>query len=80
MPAAPAQEVDPTGAGDVFGVVLTLELAAGEPLARRAAGPRRRPRPRASSRARASEPCRTRGRVRDSSTQSVSAFQSTSVP
>ena len=25
IPAAPAQEVDPTGAGDVFGVVLTLE-------------------------------------------------------
>ena len=27
--AAPAREVDPTGAGDVFGVVLTLQLAAG---------------------------------------------------
>ena len=33
IPAAPAREVDPTGAGDVFGVVLTLELAAGKPLA-----------------------------------------------
>jgi 1D-myo-inositol 3-kinase len=31
--AAPAREVDPTGAGDVFGVVLTLELARGKPLA-----------------------------------------------
>lgn len=29
IPAAPAHEVDPTGAGDVFGVVLTLELARG---------------------------------------------------
>jgi 1D-myo-inositol 3-kinase len=29
IPAAPAQEIDPTGAGDVFGVVLTLRLAAG---------------------------------------------------
>jgi sugar/nucleoside kinase (ribokinase family) len=29
IPAAPAHEVDPTGAGDVFGVVLTLRLAAG---------------------------------------------------
>jgi sugar/nucleoside kinase (ribokinase family) len=29
IPAAPAREVDPTGAGDVFGVVLTQELAAG---------------------------------------------------
>jgi 1D-myo-inositol 3-kinase len=29
IPAAPAREVDPTGAGDVFGVVLTLHLAAG---------------------------------------------------
>src|SRR5262249_57134629 len=39
VPAAPAREVDPTGAGDVFGVVLTLELAFGKPLAvaRRAA-------------------------------------------
>ena len=27
IPAAPAREVDATGAGDVFGVVLTLELA-----------------------------------------------------
>jgi 1D-myo-inositol 3-kinase len=33
IPAAPAREVDPTGAGDVFGVVLTLELAQGKPLA-----------------------------------------------
>jgi len=33
VPAAPAHEVDPTGAGDVFGVVLTLELANGKPLA-----------------------------------------------
>ena len=33
LPAAPAREVDPTGAGDVFGVVLTLELAHGKPLA-----------------------------------------------
>lgn len=33
VPAAPAREVDPTGAGDVFGVVLTLELAHGKPLA-----------------------------------------------
>ncbi len=33
IPAAPAREVDPTGAGDVFGVVLTLELAHGKPLA-----------------------------------------------
>jgi sugar/nucleoside kinase (ribokinase family) len=32
VPAAPAREVDPTGAGDVFGVVLTLELARGTPL------------------------------------------------
>jgi sugar/nucleoside kinase (ribokinase family) len=32
IPAAPAREVDPTGAGDVFGVVLTLELAHGKPL------------------------------------------------
>jgi 1D-myo-inositol 3-kinase len=29
IPAAPAHEIDPTGAGDVFGVVLTLRLAAG---------------------------------------------------
>jgi 1D-myo-inositol 3-kinase len=29
IPAAPAREVDPTGAGDVFGVVLTWRLAAG---------------------------------------------------
>jgi 1D-myo-inositol 3-kinase len=33
IPAAPAREVEPTGAGDVFGVVLTLELARGMPLA-----------------------------------------------
>ena len=33
IPAEPAREVDPTGAGDVFGVVLTLELARGAPLA-----------------------------------------------
>jgi sugar/nucleoside kinase (ribokinase family) len=33
IPAAPAREVDPTGAGDVFGVVLTLRLASGAPLA-----------------------------------------------
>jgi sugar/nucleoside kinase (ribokinase family) len=33
IPAAPAREVDPTGAGDVFGVVLTLELARGATLA-----------------------------------------------
>jgi sugar/nucleoside kinase (ribokinase family) len=33
VPAAPAREVDPTGAGDVFGVVLTLALAHGKPLA-----------------------------------------------
>jgi sugar/nucleoside kinase (ribokinase family) len=32
-PAAPAREVDPTGAGDVFGVVLTLELARGKSIA-----------------------------------------------
>jgi sugar/nucleoside kinase (ribokinase family) len=32
IPAAPAREVDPTGAGDVFGVVLTLELAQGKSL------------------------------------------------
>jgi len=29
VPAAPAHEIDPTGAGDVFGVVLTLHLGAG---------------------------------------------------
>ena len=33
LPAAPAREVDPTGAGDVFGLVLTLELAHGTPPA-----------------------------------------------
>ncbi len=33
VPAAPAHEIDPTGAGDVFGVVLTLRLAAGASLA-----------------------------------------------
>jgi len=32
IPAAAAHEIDPTGAGDVFGVVLTLRLAAGAPL------------------------------------------------
>ena len=40
IPAAAAREVDPTGAGDVFGVVLTLQLAAGTrpgPAARAAA-------------------------------------------
>lgn len=31
VPAMPADEVDPTGAGDVFGVVFTLRLAAGDP-------------------------------------------------
>jgi sugar/nucleoside kinase (ribokinase family) len=30
---APAHEIDPTGAGDVFGVVLTWRLAAGDPPA-----------------------------------------------
>jgi 1D-myo-inositol 3-kinase len=33
LPASVAREVDPTGAGDVFGVVLMLELAKGKPLA-----------------------------------------------
>ena len=33
IPAAPAREIDATGAGDVFGVVLTLQLAEGKPLA-----------------------------------------------
>lgn len=32
-PAAPAREVDPTGAGDVFGLVLTLSLARGASVA-----------------------------------------------
>jgi len=32
VPAVPAREVEPTGAGDVFGVVLTLGLADGQPL------------------------------------------------
>ena len=27
IPAAPAREVDPTGAGDVFGIALTVSLA-----------------------------------------------------
>jgi 1D-myo-inositol 3-kinase len=36
LPAAPARETDPTGAGDVFGLVLALGLAAGTP-ARQAA-------------------------------------------
>ena len=31
IPASPAVEVDPTGAGDVFGVVFALELARGAP-------------------------------------------------
>lgn len=31
IPASPATEVDPTGAGDVFGAVLALELGAGRP-------------------------------------------------
>jgi sugar/nucleoside kinase (ribokinase family) len=29
IPAAPANEVDPTGAGDVFGIALTLALSRG---------------------------------------------------
>lgn len=33
LPAAPAHEVDPTGAGDVFGLVFGLALAAGKPVA-----------------------------------------------
>jgi sugar/nucleoside kinase (ribokinase family) len=33
IPPAPAREADPTGAGDVFGVVLTLRLARRESLA-----------------------------------------------
>jgi sugar/nucleoside kinase (ribokinase family) len=37
IPAVAAREVDPTGAGDVFGVVLTLELASGAPPAQAAA-------------------------------------------
>ena len=40
IPALPAREVDPTGAGDVFGVVLTLELAPGKTA--RGRGARRR--------------------------------------
>lgn len=32
IPAAPAHEVDPTGAGDVFGAVLTLRLSEGASL------------------------------------------------
>jgi 1D-myo-inositol 3-kinase len=32
IPAAAAHEVDPTGAGDVFGVVLTLRLSEGAPV------------------------------------------------
>jgi 1D-myo-inositol 3-kinase len=32
IPAAPADEVDPTGAGDVFGVILTVALSRGIPL------------------------------------------------
>jgi len=40
VPAPPATEVDSTGAGDVFGLVFTLRLAAGDApeLAARAAG------------------------------------------
>lgn len=37
IPAAPAREVDPTGAGDVFGVMLTWRLAGGASLATAAA-------------------------------------------
>jgi sugar/nucleoside kinase (ribokinase family) len=37
IPAVPAIEIDPTGAGDVFGVVLTLRLAAGVSPAQAAA-------------------------------------------
>jgi len=39
IPASPAQEVDPTGAGDVFGIALTVSLARGAtvPEAARAA-------------------------------------------
>ena len=33
LAAVPAAETDPTGAGDVFGVTLTLRLAAGDTLA-----------------------------------------------
>jgi sugar/nucleoside kinase (ribokinase family) len=33
VPAAPAIEVDPTGAGDVFGLVFALALARGADLA-----------------------------------------------
>lgn len=33
IPAVPAREVDPTGAGDVFGVVFTLRLAEGQSIA-----------------------------------------------
>jgi 1D-myo-inositol 3-kinase len=33
IPAAPAEEVDPTGAGDVFGLVFGLALASGHPAA-----------------------------------------------
>ncbi len=50
IPAAPAREVDPTGAGDVFGVVLTLELAQGSRSPLRARW--RRPPPPAWSRGR----------------------------
>lgn len=32
VPARPAVEVDPTGAGDTFAIVLTLGLAAGKPV------------------------------------------------
>ena len=37
IPAVPAREVEPTGAGDVFGVVLTWRLAGGASLAAAAA-------------------------------------------
>jgi sugar/nucleoside kinase (ribokinase family) len=37
IPAVPAREVDPTGAGDVFGVVFTVALSRSLPLPRAAA-------------------------------------------
>ena len=78
VPAAPAHEVDPTGAGDVFGVVLTLELANGKPLA--AAG-----RAAAAAAARVVEgpglgTLSGRRLSQGFRMQSVSAFQSTSAP
>ena len=54
IPAAPAREVDPTGAGDVFGVVLTRSSRPGGRSPSQAEPPPRPPR--ASSRALASEP------------------------